>query len=83
METALQKIWKAVTGLKQADHQSTAMCYSIINLMIKQGIVTREEATRQIEKSVVHVVSLHKEISEAMRDKMSAAVKNSGMTSLH
>ena len=71
METAIQQIWKAVTGLEQADHQATAMCYSIINLMIKQGIVTKEEVSRQIEKSVTKVVTRHKEIVRTMNDQQS------------
>ena len=52
MDAAMQKIWKAVTSLEQADTHSTALCHSIINLMINQGVVTKKEFTRQIEKSV-------------------------------
>ena len=43
--------------LEQADIYPTARCYSIVNLMINQGVVTKEEVTRQIEKSVAKVVS--------------------------
>jgi t-SNARE complex subunit (syntaxin) len=83
MNAGLQKIWKAVASLKQADHHTTAMCYSIINLMIRQGVVTREEATLQIEKSVAKVVALHEQIAEAIQEQSSDAGGNNGMKSLH
>ena len=82
MDTATQKIWKAVTGLEQADIHSAARCHSIINLMINQGVVTKEEFTRQIEKSVAKVVTVHKKIAEAIQDQNSAAGDNPGLKTL-
>ena len=37
MEPAVEKIWKAVSGLEQADVHSTAMCHSIIKMMIDKN----------------------------------------------
>jgi hypothetical protein len=83
MDAALQKIWQALTSLKQADDQRAAMCHTIINLMIRQGVVTKEEATRQIQKSVAKIVALHKEIAETMQDRNSAAGANARLKTLH
>ena len=72
MNTATQKIWKAVGSLEKADTQAAALCHSIINMMINHGVVTKEEFTRQIEKSVTQVVSVHKKIAKAMQNQNSA-----------
>ena len=82
MEAVMQKIWKAVTSLEQADIHSTALCHSIINLMINQGVVTKEEFRRQIEKSIIKVVSVHKKIVQAMQDQNSAAGVNAELKTL-
>lgn len=83
MDAVIQNIWKAVNGLRQADDQSTALCYSLLNLMIKQGVVTREEATRQIEKSTIKVVAIHKQIAEAMQEQSSDAGEYKGSKTVH
>ena len=82
MDAATHKIWQAVTSLEQADIHSTALCHSIINLMINQGVVTKEELTRQIEKSVAKVVSVHKQIAKAIQDQNSAAGANAELKTL-
>jgi hypothetical protein len=69
MDKRIHDIWEAVKSLERADIDSAAMCYSIVDLMIDQGIVTREEFARQMAKSVAKVVSVHKQIAEAMREK--------------
>jgi hypothetical protein len=51
--------------------------------MIRQGVVTKEEATRQIQKSVAKIVALHKEIAETMQDRNSAAGANARLKTLH
>jgi hypothetical protein len=73
MDAGMQKIWKAVTSIEQADTHSTALSHSIINLMINQGVVTKKEFTRQIEKSVAKVVSVHKQKAKTIKDQNSAA----------
>jgi hypothetical protein len=68
MASATRKIWKTVANLDQTDTHTVALCHAIINMMVHQGIVTREEARRQIEKSLRKVVSVHKRITNAMQD---------------
>jgi hypothetical protein len=68
MDTATQKLWEAVANLDRTDTHTAALCHAIINMMIHQGIVTREEANRQIEESFMKVVSVHKRIVNAMQD---------------
>ena len=68
MISATQKIWEAVANLDRTDTHTAALCHAIINMMIHQGIVTREEANRQIEESLMKVVSVHKRIVNAMQD---------------
>ena len=82
MNAATQKIRQALTSLEQADIHSTALCHSIINLMLNQGVVTREELARQIEKSVAKVVSVHKQIAKAIQDQNSAAGANAELKTL-
>ncbi len=72
MEPAVEKIWKAVSGLEQADVHSTAMCHSIIKMMIDNGVATKKEFARQIEKSMAEVVAIRKKIAKAMREQKSA-----------
>jgi hypothetical protein len=68
MNAATQKLWEAVAKLDRTDTHTAALCHAIINMMIHQGIVTREEANRQIEESFMNVVSVHKRIVNAMQD---------------
>ena len=82
MDTTIMKIWKAVTSLEQADVQSTALCHSIINLMINQGVVTKEEFKKQIENSITKVVSVHKQIAKAMQNQNSAAGTDSELNTV-
>lgn len=83
IEAPTQKIWNFVRNLEHGDDQTTALCYSIINLMIKHRIVTKEEAALQIEKSVAKVVTVHKRIVEAMREKNENSGDNAGRKHLH
>lgn len=68
MVSATQKIWEAVANLDRADTHTAALCHAIINMMVQQGVVTREDATWQIEKSILKVVSVHNQIANAMQD---------------
>jgi hypothetical protein len=67
MVSATEKIWKAVADLDQTDTHTAALCRAIINMMVHQGIVTRQQADRQIEKSISEVISVHKRIVTAMQ----------------
>lgn len=66
MGQEIEKIWNVVTNLDKADLDAAAACHAIIALMIANHVVTREEATQQIEKSVQKVVTVHQKIREAM-----------------
>lgn len=68
MVSATQKIWEAVANLDRGDAYTAALCHAIINMMVHQGIVTREAANRQIEKSTMEVIKVHKRIVKAMQD---------------
>jgi hypothetical protein len=68
MVSATEKIWKAVANLDQGDSHTAALCLAIINMMVRQGLVTKEDANRQIEESILKVVSVHKQIANAMQD---------------
>jgi hypothetical protein len=83
MDAIMEKIWKAVKGLDQADVHSAALCHSIINLMITQGVVTKEEVALQIEKSVAKVVLVHKKIVKAMNEQSAGAGGIEGRQTLH
>ncbi len=82
MDTTTQKIWEAVTKLDKADIHSASICHAIINMMINQGIVTKEEATRQIEKSIVKVLTVHKQIAKVMQNQNSAFGAQAGLKTL-
>lgn len=68
MVSETQKIWEAVANIDRTDTHTASLCHAIINMMIHQGVVTRDEANRQIEKSILEVVSVHKRIVNAMQD---------------
>jgi hypothetical protein len=68
MVSTTQKIWQAVANLDQADTHTAALCHAIINMMVRQGIVTRQEADRQIEESIRQVITVHQRIVNAMQD---------------
>jgi hypothetical protein len=68
MAAATKKIWEAVANLDRGDTHTAALCLAIINMMVRQGVVTREDANRQIEKSILKVVSVYKQIANAMQD---------------
>lgn len=67
MVSATQKIWQAVANLDRSDTHTAALGHAIINMLVNQGVVTREEANRQIEKSMQEVVSVHQRIVNAMQ----------------
>jgi hypothetical protein len=69
MVSATQKIWEALALLDRTDTHTATLCHAIINMMVRQGVVTREQADRQIEKSMLEVISVHKRIVDAMRSK--------------
>ena len=77
-----EKIWKAVTNLDKTNIQTAALCHAIITVMIDNGIVTKKEATRQIEKSILKVVMIHKQIANAMYDQNSALGAWAGLKTL-
>lgn len=68
MSSELEKIWKALINLDKADIQTTALCHAIITLMIDKGIVTQAQAASELEKSIPKVLSMRKEIADAMSD---------------
>jgi hypothetical protein len=50
--------------------------------MVRQGVVTREDANRQIEKSILKVVSVHKQIANAMQDLNTGPSGRSGVKTI-
>jgi len=82
MTADTEKIWKALTNLDRADFHTTALCHSIINLMIANEIVSREEATRQIEISIAKVVTAYKQIVRAGKDQDSDSVARQELKTL-
>lgn len=83
MVSATQKIWEAVANLDRADTHTAALCHAIINMMVDQGVITREDASRQIEKSILKVVAVHRKIAEAMQDQITDPGARSGSKTLH
>jgi hypothetical protein len=83
MVSATKKIWEAVANLDRTDTHTAALCHAIINMMIHQGVVTREDANRQIEKSFQKVVSVHKRIVSAMQDLNRGDVAPSEAKTIH
>lgn len=82
MVSATEKIWKAVANLDRGDTHTAALCLAIINMMVRQGVVTRENANRQIEKSILKVVSVHKQIANAMQDLNTGPSGRSGVKTI-
>jgi hypothetical protein len=74
MVSATQKIWEAVANLDRTDTHTVALCHAIIDMMVHQGVVSRQEANQQIEKSILKVVSIHKRIVNAMHGLNTAPV---------
>jgi hypothetical protein len=68
MTSEYEKIWKALSNLDKADIQTTALCHAIITLMIDNGIVTQEQAAKELEKSIPKVMALRKGVSDAIFD---------------
>lgn len=68
MSLETEKIWKALSNLDKADIQTTALCHAIVTLMIDNGIVTQEQAAKELEKSIPKVMALRKGISDAVSD---------------
>jgi hypothetical protein len=64
----MKKIWKAQANLDNADIQTTALCHAIITLMIEKGIVTQEQAAKEVGKCIPKVMALRKGISDAISD---------------
>lgn len=83
MVSVTQKIWEAVANLDRADTHTAALCHAIINMMVDQGVITRKDASRQIEKSILKVVAVHKKIAEAMQDQTTDPGTRSGSKTLH
>ncbi len=82
MTADTEKIWKALTNLDRADIHTTTLCHTIINLIIDNEIVSREEATRQIEKSILKVVTAYKQIAHAVKDQDSDLGARQGLKTL-
>ncbi len=82
MVSATEKIWEAVGNLDRGDTHTAALCHAIINIMVRQGVVTREDANRQIEKSILKVVSVYKQIADAMQDLNTGLRTGSGVKTL-
>ncbi len=68
MNSEIKKIWKALGNLDKADIQTTALCHAIITLMIDKGIVTQEQAAKEVGKSIPKVMALRKGISDTISD---------------
>ncbi len=71
MNSETEKIWKALINLDRADIQTTALCHAIVTLMIEKGVVTQEQAAKEMEKSIPKVLDIRKEIANAMSDPLS------------
>jgi len=83
MVPATEKIWKAVANLDRGDTHTAALCLAIINMMVRQGVVTRENANRQIEESILKVVSVHKQIANAMQELNTGLNARSDVKTIH
>ena len=72
VKAEIEKLWKALTNLDKADIQTTALCHAIVTLMIDKGLVTQEQAAKELEKSIVKVLTVHKQIAKVMQNQNSA-----------
>jgi hypothetical protein len=75
MNNEIKNIWKVVGNLDKADLNAAATCHAIMALMIKNGVVTKEESVRQINTSMKTVIQTHHEIAQAMKFHESASKK--------
>ena len=66
MNAEIKNIWKALTNLDKADVQTTALCHAIVTLLIEKGIGSQEEIAKELEKSTPKVMTVRREIADAM-----------------
>ncbi len=68
MNAEIENIWKALTNLDKADVQTTALCHAIVTLLIEKGIGSQEEIAEELGKSIPKVMTVRREIANAMSD---------------
>ena len=76
MNNEINNIWKVVKNLDKGDLNAAATCHAIMALMIKNGVVTKEESVRQIDASMKKVIQTHHKIAQAMKFHESASRKS-------
>ena len=82
MNNEMKNIWKAVRNLDNGDLNAAATCHAIMALMIKNGVVTKEESVRQIDISMKKVIQVHNKIAQAMKFHESASKKNTALKTI-
>ena len=83
MNTEIKNIWKALTNLDKADVQTAALCHAIVTLLIEKGVGSQEEIAREMEKSIPQVMTVRKEIADAMSDTDSTFDGTAGQETVH
>ena len=68
MSAEIKNIWKALSNLDKADVQTTALCHAIVTLLIEKGIGSQEEIAEELEKSIPKVMTVRREIADAISD---------------
>jgi hypothetical protein len=68
MNAEIKNIWKALTNLDKADVQTAALCHAIVTLLIEKGVGSQEEIAQEMAKSIPQVMTVRKEIADAMSD---------------
>ena len=68
INSEINSIWKALTNLDKADIQTAALCHAIVTVLIEKGIGSQEEIAREVGKSICKVLTVRKEIAEAVSD---------------
>ena len=82
MNNEIKNIWKVVRNLDKADLNAAATCHAIMALMIKNGVVTKEESVRQIDTSMKKVILTHHRIARAMKFHESASNQHSALKTI-
>ncbi len=83
INSEINSIWKALTNLDKADIQTAALCHAIVTVLIEKGIGSQEEIAREVGNSIPKVLTIRKEIADAISDSHAGFDEPTGNETIH
>ena len=83
INSEINSIWKALTNLDKADIQTAALCHAIVTVLIEKGIGSQEEIAREVGNSIPKVLTIRKEIADAISDSHPGFDEPTGNETIH